>query len=287
MYIVISTGVVERARCLQNFLVLFHTTGSKKHMASILQKFYEGRVVLLTGGTGFLGKVLLLKLLHSCPDIGAIILILRKKHGQSCQERLFDILSSSVGAKCLFFDPCEVFVFRSIGASQLLWLFQELRGKKTLQFASIMGWRNNWGYWNSECKPCIRKGKFLPNGSAGFTADFLANNETISVDRLHLSRKRVSSVGVVTSLWAWWRAVRTPQGERNFSFPWPLIQVLLYFPGGQLAEAWFDLSLPSSAQAKNERRCKIYSSYMSASGGQGKLCLRHTIIVPTKCTSFY
>jgi len=70
-------------------------------MASLLQKFYEGRVVLLTGGTGFLGKVLLLKLLHSCPDIGAIIVFLRKKNGQSCQERLNNILSSSVGAKCL------------------------------------------------------------------------------------------------------------------------------------------------------------------------------------------
>jgi fatty acyl-CoA reductase len=76
-------------------------------MASILQKFYEGRVVLLTGGTGFLGKVLLIKLLHSCPDIGAIILFLRKKHGKSCQERLLNILSSSVRAKCLSFDPSE------------------------------------------------------------------------------------------------------------------------------------------------------------------------------------
>ena len=86
-------------------------------MASILQKFYEGRVVLLTGGTGFLGKMLLLKLLHSCPDIGAIILLLREKHGQSCQERLLNILSSSVGGKCLSFDPS--------GVSQFLWLFQE------------------------------------------------------------------------------------------------------------------------------------------------------------------
>jgi len=70
-------------------------------MATVVQKFYEGRVVLLTGGTGFVGKVLLFKLLHSCPDIGAIIVFLRKKHGQSCQERLQNILSSSVSAKCL------------------------------------------------------------------------------------------------------------------------------------------------------------------------------------------
>ena len=34
-----------------------------------------------------------------------------------------------------------MFVFRSIGASQFLRVFQELSGKKTLQFASIMGSR--------------------------------------------------------------------------------------------------------------------------------------------------
>ncbi|GFG36353.1 hypothetical protein Cfor_05960, partial [Coptotermes formosanus] len=64
-------------------------------MTSTLQKFYEGRVVLVTGGSGFLGRVLLLKLLKSCPNIKGIIVFLRKKHGQSCQERLFQILSSS------------------------------------------------------------------------------------------------------------------------------------------------------------------------------------------------
>ncbi|GFG36354.1 hypothetical protein Cfor_05961 [Coptotermes formosanus] len=64
-------------------------------MMSTLQKFYEGRVVLVTGGSGFLGRVLLLKLLKSCPNIKGIIVFLRKKHGQSCQERLFQILSSS------------------------------------------------------------------------------------------------------------------------------------------------------------------------------------------------
>ena len=48
-------------------------------------------------------------------------------------------------------------------------------------------------------------------------------------------------------------------GERTFSFPWPLIEVLLYSPGGQSAETWIGFSFPSSAQAKNERRCKIYS----------------------------
>jgi hypothetical protein len=155
---------------------------------------------------------------------------------------------------------CEVFVFRSIVPSQIVWFLQEPSGKKTLQFASIMGLRNNWGYWKGEGKLCAWKGKFLSKGNVGFTTEFFwANNETISVDRLHLSRNSVSSVGVETSLWAWWGTVRTPEGERNFSFPWPLIEVLLYFPGGRLVEVWIDLSLPSSAQKKNGRSCTIYS----------------------------
>jgi thioester reductase-like protein len=101
-------------------------------MASILQKFYEGRVVLLTGGTGFLGKVLLLKLLHSCPDIGAIIVFLRKKNGQSCQERLHNMLSSSVGAKCLSFMIVSgaeweenIAVCFNNGTKEQLWLLEE------------------------------------------------------------------------------------------------------------------------------------------------------------------
>jgi fatty acyl-CoA reductase len=65
-------------------------------MASTLQKFYGGLVIFITGGTGFLGKLLLLKLLQSCPDIGGIIMLLREKRGQSCRERLFSVLSSPV-----------------------------------------------------------------------------------------------------------------------------------------------------------------------------------------------
>jgi len=52
-----------------------------------MQQFYAGLVIFITGGSGFLGKLLLLKLLQPCPDIGGIIMCLGKKRGQ----RLFDI----------------------------------------------------------------------------------------------------------------------------------------------------------------------------------------------------
>lgn len=51
-------------------------------------KFYSGADIFITGGTGFLGKVLIEKLLRSCPDIGTIYLLMRSKRGQKGQDRI-------------------------------------------------------------------------------------------------------------------------------------------------------------------------------------------------------
>ncbi|GBP82272.1 Putative fatty acyl-CoA reductase CG5065 [Eumeta japonica] len=63
---------------------------------SEIQKFYAGATVLVTGGTGFLGKLLLEKLLRSCPDIEKILLLVRpKKNKDPCtrlQEQYDDII---------------------------------------------------------------------------------------------------------------------------------------------------------------------------------------------------
>ena len=44
-----------------------------------VKEFYRGKNVLITGCTGFLGKVILEKLLRSCPDIGQIYVMVRPK----------------------------------------------------------------------------------------------------------------------------------------------------------------------------------------------------------------
>lgn len=49
---------------------------------------FAGQNVFLTGGTGFLGKVLIEKLLRSCPDVGTIYMLSRPKKGKSAQERI-------------------------------------------------------------------------------------------------------------------------------------------------------------------------------------------------------
>ncbi|XP_070495781.1 putative fatty acyl-CoA reductase CG5065 [Chironomus tepperi] len=57
------------------------------HLPTI-PEFFAAQEIFITGGTGFLGKVLIEKLLRSCPDIKTIYILLRPKKGQSVNERL-------------------------------------------------------------------------------------------------------------------------------------------------------------------------------------------------------
>jgi fatty acyl-CoA reductase len=53
----------------------------------------SGRNVFITGGTGFLGCVLIYKLLKFCPDIGNIYMLIREKRGVKHEERLLEMRS--------------------------------------------------------------------------------------------------------------------------------------------------------------------------------------------------
>lgn len=61
-----------------------------------IEEFYRNKCVLITGATGFIGKVLVEKLLRSCPDIGTIYLLMRPKRGQQVSARLTDLLNTKV-----------------------------------------------------------------------------------------------------------------------------------------------------------------------------------------------
>ena len=72
---------------------------------SAVSKFYSGRSVFITGGTGFIGKQMVEKLLRSCSEIDRIYLLMRPKKGMALEERLAQTLSAPVilGAFFLFF----------------------------------------------------------------------------------------------------------------------------------------------------------------------------------------
>ena len=53
-----------------------------------LLQFYHQKHVLLTGTTGFIGKVLLFRFLKSVASVDKIYLLVRTKKGSSVEERI-------------------------------------------------------------------------------------------------------------------------------------------------------------------------------------------------------
>ncbi|CAH1173793.1 unnamed protein product [Phaedon cochleariae] len=65
----------------------------KKSVMSVTQ-FFEGKSIFITGSSGFIGKVLIEKLLRTCPGIKNIYILIRPKKNKSIQERvktMFDV----------------------------------------------------------------------------------------------------------------------------------------------------------------------------------------------------
>lgn len=62
---------------------------------SPLEAFYSNSTVLISGGNGFLGKVLIEKLLR-CFDIAKIYLLMRAKNGEDVEERMENFLKEAV-----------------------------------------------------------------------------------------------------------------------------------------------------------------------------------------------
>uniref|UniRef100_A0A182YTF0 Fatty acyl-CoA reductase n=1 Tax=Anopheles stephensi TaxID=30069 RepID=A0A182YTF0_ANOST len=61
-----------------------------------VQTWYTGKTIFVTGGSGFMGKVLLEKLLYSCSDLERIYVLMRPKRGKSPQTRIDDWLKLPV-----------------------------------------------------------------------------------------------------------------------------------------------------------------------------------------------
>ncbi|XP_043274173.1 fatty acyl-CoA reductase 1 [Venturia canescens] len=64
-----------------------------------IAEMFEGRQILLTGGTGFLGKVTVEKFLRCVPNVGKIYLLVRPKKGKDPKQRLDEIFNSPLFEK--------------------------------------------------------------------------------------------------------------------------------------------------------------------------------------------
>lgn len=70
---------------------------------SDIASFYRGRSILVTGSTGFMGKVLVEKLLRTCPGITNIYLLMRPKKGNDVRTRLMELVNSTVSESEMYF----------------------------------------------------------------------------------------------------------------------------------------------------------------------------------------
>ncbi|XP_014210801.1 fatty acyl-CoA reductase wat-like [Copidosoma floridanum] len=64
-----------------------------------IQEFYAGQSIFITGGTGFMGKLLVEKLLRSCSNLAFIYLLVRPKKGKDVHQRTEELFDDPLFAK--------------------------------------------------------------------------------------------------------------------------------------------------------------------------------------------
>jgi alcohol-forming fatty acyl-CoA reductase len=61
-----------------------------------IKEYFDGTHIFVTGATGFLGKVLIEKLLRSCDGVGKIYILLRSKRGLGSEQRFEEFLKNKI-----------------------------------------------------------------------------------------------------------------------------------------------------------------------------------------------
>lgn len=69
---------------------------------SYIADWFRGQVVFVTGSTGFMGKVLVEKLLRDCPEIKTCYLLMRTKRSIEPEQRRDDYINHMVCTTPLF-----------------------------------------------------------------------------------------------------------------------------------------------------------------------------------------
>lgn len=63
---------------------------------SPMQNFFRGKSVFITGASGFLGKVVLEKIVRSCHGVEKVYCLIRAKDGEAPQQRLKKVFEAPV-----------------------------------------------------------------------------------------------------------------------------------------------------------------------------------------------
>lgn len=66
-----------------------------------IEEFYKDKTILVSGGTGFLGSVLIEKLLR-CFEVKKIFMLIRRKNEETVEGRLENFVSKDVSCAYLF-----------------------------------------------------------------------------------------------------------------------------------------------------------------------------------------
>ena len=65
---------------------------------SQIRHFFKNQTILITGGSGFLGKVLLEKLLRECEEIKKIYVLMRSKKNKTPTQRFSELFNYAVSS---------------------------------------------------------------------------------------------------------------------------------------------------------------------------------------------
>lgn len=67
-----------------------------KHLPDRIGRTLAGKVIFMTGASGFLGKVLLEKIMRKTPDFKKIYLLMRPKKNKDGRQRLDEMFNLAV-----------------------------------------------------------------------------------------------------------------------------------------------------------------------------------------------
>lgn len=79
-----------------------------------IKEFYSGSNVFITGGTGFMGKVLIEKLMRSCPGIKNIYVLMRRRKEKNINTRVTDMLALPVRKLKMLLHRLYLYMYKFI-----------------------------------------------------------------------------------------------------------------------------------------------------------------------------